>query len=663
MIQRRRSRTLLLSVALTSIVVLGTLGGWSAARTAAQDASGVTTLTGAVSLELAPDTFSYPMLVDLTGFVRRDYDYVQPGPQPIGTVDRTTGDFHIDLPIAPSAPLTDVGHGQGSGPGVQLFSVDWQFNIVGDPALEPWQFWGWSWSNTSLLTEHGTHEVTGGRIAVWAPDAQQVFPTDFGADGRLFTADDPVGPLGAGWTVVDLNQRPFAQIRSARTEVEIGQDESAPEDISQLSPTAAFDELVKRLQARYPYGDDAPVDWDGLRATYRPEFEHAEATGEQVDFWVALNHFLIGLHHWLYFAIYPWADYIVPQIVGTTGLHADMTDDGKLIVAKVDAGGAAETAGIQAGAEIVTWNGKPAAQAVKDIPQTFGESSPQTALSQKIHYFGRGLAGAVIPVTYLNPGATEPVSTELTAVEIPGEQFRRASYCYQDARPCDFWSGPISEYRLSSNPDIAVVRIQTFGTDPRELEMMALHWEHAMQWQRDPAVRGLILDLRVFQNDVTAMPVALYMAGSFFDQPFTLAEITSVAPDGRETDVGSVTVRPNQYQWDRPVAVLVDEWCKQNCELLVQALSHRKNIIIVGMSATAGTLGLQSDPILLPTDNFVQVVDHAFRDPLTHKVLIEGTGIEPTLRVPKTPETIVATATGDPVMEAAVQALLVQAGS
>src|SRR5262249_32950071 len=113
-------------------------------------------------------------------------------------------------------------------------------------------------------------------------------------------------------------------------------------------------------------------------------------------------------------------------------------------------------------------------------------------------------------------------------------------------------------------------------------------------------------------------------------------------------------------QWDRPVAVLVDEGCKGNCELFVQAMTHKQNIIIAGMTATAGTIGAGYQPVLLPTDNFVNIVEHTLRDPQTHRVIIEGTGIEPTLRVPKTAESVVAAVTGDPVKDAAEQALLTQ---
>jgi len=41
----------------------------------------------------------------------------------------------------------------------------------------------------------GTREVSGGRMVIWSPDDGESFPTAFGRDGKLFTADDPVGPI------------------------------------------------------------------------------------------------------------------------------------------------------------------------------------------------------------------------------------------------------------------------------------------------------------------------------------------------------------------------------------------------------------------------------------------------------------------------------------
>lgn len=62
------------------MVVLATIGGIAgraSAPVAAQDTGGVTTITGTLSLDLAADPLAYVGLIDLTGFFRRDYNYVQ----------------------------------------------------------------------------------------------------------------------------------------------------------------------------------------------------------------------------------------------------------------------------------------------------------------------------------------------------------------------------------------------------------------------------------------------------------------------------------------------------------------------------------------------------------------------------------------------------------
>jgi C-terminal processing protease CtpA/Prc len=654
---RARSRSLC-GYLLALSLVLGSVANWISVPAAAQDAGGVTTITGSLTLDIAADPLMYMGLVDLTGFVRRDFDYVQGDSLIAGWIDHATGGYRIELPAAPSGPFNDVGHGQGSGPGVQIYSVDPIPNLIGDDRLSPWEWAGWSWANSSIVTVHGTHEVTGGSIAVWAPDDAQQFPTDFGADGKLFTDDDPIGSIAAGWTVVDLDERPFAHNRSSQVDVVIEPSELAPVDLSQLSATAAFDQLVEVLRARYPFADSRPIDWDEVHATYRPEFEAAEQSGEQVDFWLALNHFLIALHNWAYFAVYPWVDYFATIFLGSTGLHVDVTDDGKVIVAKVDPGQAAEQAGILAGAEIVTWDGKPARQAVDDVVQRFTESSPQTALSQKTQFFSRAPSGTTIHVEYRNPGADTIVATDLLAVEIPGEDIGRAAGCYSTWEPCDGPRPPIWVEYLPSK--IAVLHVRMFTVGLQEGRMLVDEWEQALQMLNNfPDAQGLIIDLR-HADALSWISQPLYMAGSFFDEPFPLADVTQVDDHGNQVNVGTITINPAPIQWDRPIAILVDEWCKNSCEYFVQALTHRPDTIIAGMTATGGSLSATMESVLLPTGNFVLVVDTAFRDPVTHEVLVEGKGIEPTLRVPKTAESIVANVTSDLVRNAAEQALLDQ---
>jgi hypothetical protein len=303
------------------------------AQDLATNTLGVTTIVGTASLDVAPGLRGYIVVSDLTGFVRRDPNFVR-GPQVIiGWGDHTTGQFQVDLPIVPHGTVNDVGHGQG-GNGVQIYSVDSYYDAVLDPRPGPWEFLGWAWATSSILTRHGDHEVTGGQILIWAPDGGQFVPTDFGADGKLFTADDPVGPVPAGWTVLDLGPRPFAQIRTGVVDVSLHRGDLEPLDLSQLPPAEAFDQLVAYMALRYPMPDAKPIDWEGLRAKHRPAFEAAEQSGEQVDVWLAIHHFLLELGVRGYFSTIPWVDHFQAMFVASAGLHVDATDDGKVIVVR-----------------------------------------------------------------------------------------------------------------------------------------------------------------------------------------------------------------------------------------------------------------------------------------------------------------------------------------
>ena len=60
---------------------------------------------------------------------------------------------------------------------------------------------------------------------MWAPDDQQGFPSGFGADGKLFTADDPIVRLPAGYTVVNMDRTP-SPLTGARPKIELIESEA-----------------------------------------------------------------------------------------------------------------------------------------------------------------------------------------------------------------------------------------------------------------------------------------------------------------------------------------------------------------------------------------------------------------------------------------------------
>ena len=147
-------------------------------------------------------------LVDMYGFVKRDENWTIPvSSQTLGflSIDSKskTGKYTLQLPERPTATMVNVSNDGKNDAGVQVFAVSYWPNLAGGPYSEgddPSQ--GWPNYLASVITDSDNNdEVVGGNFVVWAPDANQKFPTGSGVDHKLFTADDPVGPIPAGYSI------------------------------------------------------------------------------------------------------------------------------------------------------------------------------------------------------------------------------------------------------------------------------------------------------------------------------------------------------------------------------------------------------------------------------------------------------------------------------
>ena len=143
----------------------------------------------------------------------------------------------------PLGTLNDLDGNASDDLGIQLFSVEFASNTFGDPFMSPEEGGGWGQAFSSLLVTVPEGEVIGGQVMVWAPNDAQEFSTGLGDDGIFLTDDDPVGPIDAGWTLVDLNSEPFEQIRdhlriAPARRAPLGSDELAPIQIQLHLPGA-----------------------------------------------------------------------------------------------------------------------------------------------------------------------------------------------------------------------------------------------------------------------------------------------------------------------------------------------------------------------------------------------------------------------------------------
>lgn len=614
--------------------------------------TGVTTLVGevAVSNPLIAEGFSEPyvLLADLANFVRRDINASPPpDPQAFGRLsgDLARASFTLPLPIRPAGQTSDVDRG-APGSGVQIYSVDLQSNFVGDPFYGPFETeTGWAVSYSSLRIENGTWEVVGGVVVVWAPDAQQSFPTDFGPDGRLFTDDDPVALLAAGWTAIDLDPRPFARSREETVELPIREGDAGLKDLSDRGYAAGFDALVAELRIRYPFTDLKRIDWDTLVAEFRPLVEQAERDRDPLAFNVAMMRFAVRFGDGHVAVQLPTA-YLLDRYGGGFGFTLGQTDAGAVIVRAVATGSAAAEAGIVPGARIVQWDGRPVADALAEQELVLSVSTPHAALLQRLALLPRRQEGARVGVRYRNPGAPGPGTAELAAAE--DRTGLRAALRGEQDDPARM---PVTVEVLDSG--IGYVRVDTFLDD---LALVTHAWEWALGRLTELRVPALIVDVRGNGGGLGAL--ATLFAGSFTAERYDLAENSFADPTGRLVYSGTIDIVPAPVRWGGPVAVLIDAGCASACEIFAAAMARDPAHLLVGQTPTAG-VEAAIFPWNLPDDLYFQAPLGLLR--ANGEIFVEGTGVPPTIDVPVTRESL--TTDVDVVLAAAERALGRSAGA
>src|SRR3990172_9313177 len=368
-------------------------------------------------------------LFDMHGFVVRDLEWELPvDSQVLGFLDidpdGKAARFFLDLPAEPRGTLNDVDNNGQSDTGVQIFVVAYSPNLTGGPYSEgDDRSFGWPSYLASVKTDsENKDEVIGGKLVVWSPDDKQQFPTGFGADGLLFTADDPVSPVPAGYSIVDLDQKPFAVSAEAEPEFTLLEPkEAAIKDYSALSYTEAFEELFKSISTNWAFNgvESKKVDWDALYKEAQPRVAEAEQKKDALAFYQALHDFTLAIpdgHTGIGDSGGLGDEDFTQKTEGGYGLAIRELDDGRAIVIYVTPGGPAEAAGIEIGAEVTEFNGEPIKDEISKVEPYAGPFSMESSERyQQARYLLRTALGVDATVTFANPGG-QPETVTLTSV-------------------------------------------------------------------------------------------------------------------------------------------------------------------------------------------------------------------------------------------------------
>ena len=597
------------------------------------------------------------VLVDLHGFITRDKQWSLPvESQVLGNVkynpQDASGTYTLFLPEIPQGTLNDVDNNGQPNAGVQVFVIDYDPNIAGDPFMSgDDQMKGWPNDMASIKTNPDQdNEVTGGQLVVYAPDTKESFPTGFGADGKLFTADDPVASLPAGYSIVNLDAKPFAFSQPPQADLPLFEaPDAGPKDYSKESYTQAFDDLLKFLRTDYAFSGikDKQPDWDSLAASIRPRVQQAEQSQNPADYYTALRDFTYAFkdgHVGLDGGDLSTQDFRT-NYSGSLGFTVRVLDNNQVLVTSVLSGSSAESAGMKVGAIINQFDGKPVMDVIKAQQLFFGnQSSDVGILFNKAIMLTRTKPGAQASVTFTNPGGGAKTAS-LTAEQEVNSLLTQLGYNKTSALM------PVEVSLLSSNgTDIGYLKVNTNLDD---LNLILRVFEHGLKKFQEQKVTNLIIDLR---NDSGGVPLGL--AGFLTTQEIPLGQMEYYDPaQGKFMPKGEpdkVFANQNQYHFDK-IAVLVGLNCASACELEAYAMGQVPGAIVVGQYPSGGIEAeVSKGQIKMPEKIGMQFPTGREVNP-DGSLFLEGMGVQPTVKVPINATTVLSSE--DVILQAAENAL------
>jgi C-terminal processing protease CtpA/Prc len=600
-------------------------------------------------------------LVDMYGFVIRDEEWEIPvASQTLGFMSMDEEAMHaeytLQLPVRPTGQYVDVDNNSKDDTGVQVFAVAYWPNVYSGPYSEgDDRSRGWVTDFGSVTTDPDRDdEVNGGILVVWAPNGNQSFPTGYGEDEKLFTEDDPVDSLSAGWTIVDLDQNPFSFSKEPEPVITLTESEDyALKDYSGDSYTAAFDKLIEFLRSNYAFNgiEGKEPDYDALVAELRPRVEAAEASGDAEAFYLALRDLT-----WAFKDGHVGMDggdfensLFSAAVEGGFGFSISELDDGSFVVIYLTAAGPAELAGMQVGAIITEWQGQPIGEAVSAVqPWALPQSTKWLVRYQQARYLLRASIGDEAEVTFTNPDG-EAQTVNLTAVA-DRDSFSRTSVYFN--APTNLL--PVEFKLLDSG--VGYVAIYSEADD---IQLTIKLFERALQSFAAYEVPGIIIDMR-YNGGGTP----LGLAGFLYDQEIPLGqsyyfnEISQqFEPEGL---ADKILPNTNQYWFDK-IVVLVGPACASACEEEAYGFSQVPGAEVVGMFPSSSMFGeVSRGQFIMPESFSMQFPTGRYLLP-DGSIFLEGTGVQPTLRVPRTYETV--SSLEDVVLQYGERAVLLPLGA
>jgi C-terminal processing protease CtpA/Prc len=582
-------------------------------------------------------------LLDMYGFVTRNHDWLLPvDSQVLGYLNLDTtnkkGTYQLQLPVKPNGQNSDVNHDGQTNENVQVFAIGYSPNLTGGPFSEGDDASrGWPNYLASVKTDPANgDEVIGGKLIVWTDKAGRQFPTGFGPDGLLFTADDPLGPLPAGYTIVNLDTSPFSFTQETQPDLTLYEPtDVAIKDYTKLSYGDAFEQLFKQVSTRWAFNGIASkrIDWQAIHDAIAPRVAAAQQAKDALAFYQAIQAFSFAIpdgHTGVSGGDPNNQDYQAHTGSGY-GLALRETDAGGALVVYVTAGGPAEAAGIKVGAQVTSFNGQPIGAAISAVVPYAGPFSLELSRRyQQTRYLTRAPVRTQAKFAFTNPSGQPQTATLTAAAETQSFNFTSIYRGYDpNALPVETKILPsgIGYVKIDSNDD--------------DLQLIIRLFQRALTTFQKNQVPGVIIDLR--QNPGGA---PLGLAGFLTDQVITQGQLQYYSDKSGKFEPSGTPQKiypdQEQFHFDK-LAVLVGQACASACELEAYGFSKVPGAMVVGMYPTAGVEAeVARGQYKLPEGLSFQSPTGRFVNP-DGSLFLEGAGVQPTVRAPINADTLLST--------------------
>ena len=447
-------------------------------------------------------------------------------------------------------------------------------------------------------------------------------------------------------------------------------------DFSNLNWTEAFKLAHEKLSREYAFTTWKGIDWDYLYGRFFPEVEFASATCDERSFYLLLRQYVFSIPDGHMALVSEKID--IPADVaresagGGFGLAIAELDNTRVIAAAVTTDGQAALAGIEPGAEIITWNCLPVAMAISGVsvgntpyrplmPGAFaGYESPQATSEnhrlEQVKLLARGPVGSKATLVFRNPGSDNLQVAILTALDDKGATFDMLDFA---ARPdfsdkVDFWMFP---------EGYGYIRLRA-EVDPRDMDAYPVHileqFREAIRSFVASDAQGLIVDIRGNyggQDELAADICGFFFTGEEFYESLEMYD----KRDGTFVNLGELTITPKEPYFGGPVVALINPGTKSSGEGIAYFLSQAPQGRTVGFHGTNGSFGLAGGEIIMPGG---YTIKYPYGPSLDRQGLVqvdsrfgEG-GVTPDLRVPKNVQNVLAFAEGfDVELEYAIEYL------